>query len=74
MLDSYVLEKLKCGCKQLSKNDSLDAYRIKKAGSAENNSPKKCRKINKFIKYFVEINKNEVNKIVDKKQRKMCSR
>jgi hypothetical protein len=36
-------------------------YRIMKAGSVENNSPKKCR-INKFIKYFVEINKNEVNK------------
>jgi hypothetical protein len=48
-------------------------YRIMKAGSVENNSPKKCR-INKFIKYFVEINKMKSTKIVDKKQRKTCSR
>ena len=33
-----------------------------KAGSAENNSPNNAERINKFIKYFVEINKNEVDK------------
>ena len=38
-----------------------DWYRTWKVGSAENNSPKNAYKMNKFIKYFVEINKNEVN-------------
>jgi hypothetical protein len=37
-------------------------YRTRKARLAKNDSPKKCQKLNKFIKYFVEINKNEVNK------------
>jgi hypothetical protein len=37
-------------------------YRTRRAGLAENNSPKNAEKINNCIKYFVEINKNEVNK------------
>ena len=36
-------------------------YRTWKAWSAENNSPKNAKEINWFIKYFVKINKNEVN-------------
>jgi hypothetical protein len=37
-------------------------YHTRKAGSAENNSPKNVEKINNFIKIFVEINKNDFNK------------
>jgi len=39
-----------------------ELYRTMKAGSAENNSPRKCQKNKKIIKYFVEIIKNEVSK------------